>query len=63
MQHGLLPIDARMILQRAAQTEIPLDDPLARLKAIENAERQIRLRYPSFFRSDEGNDGKTGGDK
>lgn len=45
----LLPEDARAILQRASATRIPPDDPLARLKAIEEAYARVRRMYPQFF--------------
>lgn len=45
----LLPEDARAILQRAACTPIPPDDPLARQKAVEEANRRVRRMYPEYF--------------
>lgn len=45
----LLPEDARAMLQRAARTDIPRNDPLARQKAIEEAHRKVRTLYPEFF--------------
>lgn len=44
-----LPPAARIKLQRAAQTPIPADDPLARVKAIEKATQWIKQEYPQFF--------------
>lgn len=46
----ILPPDAIARLQRAAQTPIPQNDPLARLKAIERAAQWTRLKYPRYFR-------------
>lgn len=46
----VLPPAARVKLQRAAQTPIPADDPLARVKAIEKATQWIKQNYPQFFR-------------
>lgn len=45
----LLPEDARAMLQRAARTPIPPDDPLARQKAVEEANRRVRRMYPEYF--------------
>ena len=36
-------------LQRAAQTPITRDDPLARVKAIEKTPQRIKSQYPQFF--------------
>lgn len=44
-----LPFDARMALVRAAQTPIPPGDPLARVKAIEQAQALARRRFPDLF--------------
>lgn len=46
----LLPPDAIARLQRAAQTPITAQDPLARLKAIEFATQWAKLKYPHFFK-------------
>jgi len=48
----LLPLEARLALQRAAQTPITVDDPLARVKAIEQATRRVKTTYPSFFKQE-----------
>lgn len=47
--HQVLPAAAIALLQRAAQTPITADDPLARVKAIEQATKRVRQQYPSFF--------------
>ena len=44
-----LPPAARIKLQRAAQTPITADDPLARVKAIEQANKWIKANYPHLF--------------
>lgn len=49
MISAVLPPAARIKLQRAAQTPIPADDPLARVKAIEKATQWIKQNYPQFF--------------
>lgn len=46
-----LPFDARMALVRAAQTPIPPGDPLARVKAIEQAQALARRRFPDLFQN------------
>lgn len=48
----LLPEDARAVLQRAACTPIPPDDPLARQKAVEEANRRVRRMYPEYFQQE-----------
>ena len=48
----LLPMDARLELQRAAQTENTPADPLRRQKAIEKATQRIKARYPQFFKKE-----------
>lgn len=45
----LLPADAREILQRAASVPVTKGAPLARTKAIEQANKKIRAMYPNFF--------------
>lgn len=46
----ILPADAIAQLQRAALTPITEDDPLARVKAIEQATRRIKMQHPQFFK-------------
>jgi len=46
----VLPSSAAELLRKAAQTVCPADDPTRRLRAIEDAERIIRLRYPNHFK-------------
>lgn len=48
--HGLLPPDAQRKLQEAAATPNTERDPLARLKAIEDAQRWIRKTYPNVLK-------------
>lgn len=48
--HRLLPPDAIRALQEAAKTPITAADPLARVKAIEQATRRIKRTYPHLFR-------------
>ena len=47
--HQVLPAAAIALLQRATKTPITADDPLARVKAIEQATKRVRQQYPSFF--------------
>lgn len=49
----ILPPGVSAALKRAAQTPVTPADPLARQRAIEEVNRQARLRYPQFFREDE----------
>lgn len=49
----VLPDDARTALVRAAQTVIPKSDPLARLKAIEQATVRAKFQYPQYFKHKE----------
>ena len=46
----ILPWEAVQMLTRAAKTPVTEKDPLARLKAIEEADRRIRRQYPRYFR-------------
>jgi hypothetical protein len=48
--HRLLPADAIVRLQQAAQTENTPADPLARTKAIERATAWVRRTYPNLFK-------------
>jgi len=47
-----LPFDARALLVRAAKTPITNGDPLARVRAIEQASDSVRHHYPYFFKKD-----------
>lgn len=44
-----LPAEAVALLQRAANTPITADDPLARVKAIEQVTKRIKRDYPNHF--------------
>jgi hypothetical protein len=46
----VLPADAVAQLQRAALTPITAADPLARVKAIEQTTRRIKVQHPQFFK-------------
>lgn len=50
--HQLYPVAAQAILQRAAQTPITPDDPLARVKAIDKANQQVKQLFPQYFRKE-----------
>jgi len=39
-------------LQRAAATPIPSGDPLARIRAINEAERWVKATYPQYFKKE-----------
>lgn len=47
-----IPLDAQLLLQRAAKTPITPSDPLARVKAIEAATVRIRRDYPHLFKEE-----------
>lgn len=47
--HSLLPPDAIAQLQKAAQTPNTASDPLARVKAIQQATERIKTQYPTHF--------------
>lgn len=49
----LLPPDAVARLQKAAKTRPTPGDPLARVKALEQAHRAIKSQYPNYFRKDD----------
>ena len=51
-----LPPAAIAQLQRAAQTPITADDPLARVKAIEQATARVKRDYPEFFNQEQCNE-------
>lgn len=51
--HRVYPAAAVAQLQRAAQTPITEADPLARVKAIEQATQRIKQQFPHYFRKDE----------
>lgn len=46
----ILPADAIAQLQRAALTPVTEDDPLARVKAIEQITRRIKTQHPHLFK-------------
>lgn len=45
-----LPPEAQAALARAAETPIPANDPLARVKAIEEVTKRIKRKHPEFFK-------------
>lgn len=47
--HQLLPPEAQEILRRAAATPVSTENPLARTKALEKANRRIRELFPKHF--------------
>lgn len=44
------PPNIRGALQRAAETEIPPDDPMARVRAVNAAIARARAMHPDLFR-------------
>lgn len=57
--HKVLPAFAIALLKRAAQTPITADDPLARVKAIEQASKRIKRDYPNLFKEHENYEDQT----
>lgn len=55
----LLPADAVAELQRAAQTPITATDPLARVKAIEQATKRVKANHPQFFKEQHNHEDQT----
>lgn len=55
----ILPPTAIALLQRAACTPIPAYDPLARIKAIEQATSLVRAMYPFHFKPEEDYDASS----
>jgi len=47
---NLLPKSAVEILQQAAKTPIPQNDPLARVKAIDKSIARVKRNWPQYFR-------------
>lgn len=45
----LLPLEARLALQRAAGVEPTPGNPMARLIAIEQAIARIKMQFPQYF--------------
>ena len=50
--HAVLPLEAQQILIRASMTPITPTDPLARVKAIEKANQQVKQLFPQYFRKE-----------
>jgi hypothetical protein len=51
--HTLLPPLLIKALQKAAATPITPDDPLARIKALEQATQRIKRNHPELFKTEE----------
>ena len=47
-----LPFNVRMQLVRASQTPITNGDPLARVRAVDQASDHVRSQYPEFFQKE-----------
>lgn len=54
IKHALLPISAQIELMEAASTEPeePRGKSIARKKAVDNAVKSVKKRYPSYFRKE-----------
>lgn len=57
--HGALPVDAQLDLMAAAKTPITAVDPLARVKAIEQATKRVKRNYPRFFKEQLNHENQT----
>lgn len=57
--HQVLPAAAIALLQRAAKTPITAEDPLARVKAIEQATKRVKRDYPHLFQEQYANENQT----
>ena len=51
--HRALPAEAQLILRRACLVQNTPQDPLAKLKAIDQANARIRSLFPSYFKPEE----------
>tara|TARA_R110002153_G_scaffold11241_5_gene43397 strand:+ start:2053 stop:2253 length:201 start_codon:yes stop_codon:yes gene_type:complete len=52
--HTLLPIEAQLLLRRAASTPITKGDPQSRRRAIDSAIEKVKRDYPEYFQQPEG---------
>lgn len=50
---AVLPPAAAKLLQQAAAAPIPASDPLARVKAIEQAIQRVRTNHPEYFKQEQ----------
>lgn len=57
--HQALPAAAIALLQRAAKTPITAEDPLARVKAIEQATKRVKRDYPHLFQEQQNYETET----
>lgn len=46
---AVLPLDARMSLVRAAATPVTDEDPLARVRAVNEASKRIKFLHSNLF--------------
>jgi len=51
--HTVLPVEAQLILRRAASTPITEEDPLARRRAVDSAIDKVKRDYPEYFNQTE----------
>ena len=52
--HSLLPIEAQLLLRRAASTPIIKGDPLAKRRAVDIAIEKVKRDYPKYFQKPKG---------
>ena len=52
--HSLLPIEAQLLLRRAASTPTIKGDPLATRRAVDSAIEKVKRDYPNYFQQPKG---------
>ena len=52
--HSLLPVEAQLLLRRAASTPIKKGDHLATRRAVDSAIEKVKRDYPNYFQQPEG---------
>ena len=49
--HSLLPVEAQLLLKRAASTQLKKGDYLAKRRAVDNAIEKVKRDYPEYFQT------------
>jgi hypothetical protein len=47
--HNLLPLDAQALLRRAAATRVTDTDPMARIRAVDQAIKRVKREHSRLF--------------
>lgn len=55
----ILPLDAIKRLREAAETDIPPNNPEARIEAIDRATAWVKEKYPKFFKKESVNESQA----